>query len=117
MARVADAQMNASGLYRFLERQERANYENWEQGQERRVYNGYSREGYPRQRRLDAFAAGLAVNVDAGDILGLGALRDGAPIVPRPVGHRLRAIVSPADMVTWSDDDWARLWLEELGEI
>jgi hypothetical protein len=117
MARVAKSEANVTGVYRFLERRERDAYEDWELAQERRVTNGYAGECYPRQRRLDAFAAGVPVNVDSGDILGWNAVRDGAPVVPRPVGlrHRARAIVDPDDTITFADENWAALFIEENG--
>lgn len=115
MARLATAGVRPDGLYRFLERRERASYEDWEQGQRRRIHNGCSPEDYPRRRRLDAFAAGLAVNVPSGDVWGWGAAHDGAPTVPRPGDPGARAIVQPDDTIAWSDDDWAALFLEENG--
>jgi hypothetical protein len=116
MARLATtAGARPDGLYRFLERRERDNYERGEQAQRRRVHNGYSPECYPRQRRMDAFAAGLAVNVSSGEVWGWGAVHDGAPTVPRPGGSCDRVIVQPDDTVTWSDDNWAALSLEENG--
>jgi hypothetical protein len=106
---------HSSGLYRFLERRERDNFERWEQGQRRRVHNGCSPEDYPRERRMAAFEAGVAVNVSAGDVWGWSAVQDGAPTVPRPVRSGDRVIVQPDDTIAWSDDDWASLFLEENG--
>jgi hypothetical protein len=116
MARVAKSEANVAGVYRFLERRERAAYEDWELAQERRGKNGYARECYPRQRRLDAFAAGVPVNVHSGDILGWRAVKAGAPPVLRPLGRLPeRAIVRPDDTITWSDENWAALFIEENG--
>ena len=115
MARLADVQLTASGLYAFLERQERAVFERWCAAQDRRAANGYPRGVFPRQRRWDAFAAGLPVNVESGEIWGYGALRDGAPVVARPAAvGRLgcRVIVTPSDTVTVGDDG-VQLWIEE----
>jgi hypothetical protein len=105
-----------AGVYRFLERRERAEYEQWERGQRKRMQNGYAFGGYPRQRRLEAFAAGVPVNVHCGEVLGWNAVHDGAPAVARPVGRQPdRAIVGPDDSILWSDEDWAQLFLEEQG--
>jgi hypothetical protein len=116
VARVGFAKVAAAaGLYSFLLRREEE-LERWEQGQARRVHNGYPREDYPRRRRLDAFAAGLPVNVESGDIWGCGAVHDGAPVVLRPIARgRLggRVTVGPDDVVTASDEDGVRAWLEE----
>jgi hypothetical protein len=114
MARVAKSETNVAGVYGFLERRERDEAERWELGQRKRMQNGYVLGNYPRQRRLDAFNAGMPVNVHSGDILGWNAVHDGAPVVSRPVGHQPeRAIVTAADVITWSDDDVATLFLEE----
>jgi hypothetical protein len=116
MARFSTIEVNTSGLYRWLEQRERASCAEWEQREQGRMANGYASRAYPRRRRLDAFAAGAAVNVDPGEIWGWGAVHsEGALIAQRPPGRGGRVIVGPDDTVAWSDDDWARLWLEENG--
>jgi hypothetical protein len=116
MARLATtAGVRPDGLYRWLERRERYNFERWQEAQRRRVHNGCSPEDYPRQRRLDSCAAGVAVNVPSGDVWGWNAVHDGAPVVPRPVSSGGRVVVQPDDTIAWSDDDWAALFLEENG--
>lgn len=116
MAYIARQQASASGLYAFLERREREEYSRWEQSQSRRAVNGAGREEYPRQVRLGRFAAGRPVNVASGEILGWSARESGAPGVAKPVGRAgQRAIVAPDDSIMYTDDDWARLFIEENG--
>lgn len=118
MARVAvtRAPGAAAGVYRFLAAQEEAERDRWESAQARRTANGYSRQRYPRRVRLEAFAAGLPVNVSTGELWGWAATEAGCPPVQRPVGRTPeRAIVRPDDSVAFSDDNWARLFLEESG--
>lgn len=110
------ARVHHGGLYRFLAEAEGIEYRRWEEAQRRRVANGYEVEAYPRQRRLDAFAAALPVNVSTGEIWGWNAVHGGAPAVSRPSGRRPeRAIVRADDTITFSDDDWAALALDEQG--
>ena len=52
-----------TGLYRFLHEAEEVEFRRWEEGQRRRIANGYNAGSYPRQRRLDAFGSALPVNV------------------------------------------------------
>jgi hypothetical protein len=114
MARFSTVEVNTAGLYRWLEQRERAGCAEWEPGQQSRMAKGYAARAYPRRRRLDAFAAGAPVNVDPGEIWGWSTVHsEGALIVQRPVGRGARVIVGSDDTVTWSDDDWAGLWLEE----
>ena len=47
-----------SGRYLFLYEAEEVEYRRLEDGQRRRIANGYNAESYPRQRRLDAFCSG-----------------------------------------------------------
>jgi hypothetical protein len=71
---------------------------------------------YPRQRRLDAFSSGQAVNVSAGSVFGWNAIAAGVSPVPRPAGRLPeRVVVSPDDRVTYTDEDWAALFIEESG--
>jgi hypothetical protein len=65
--------------------------------------------------RLEALRAGWPVNVPSGSLPGWAQTeaptrrgRFGAAII-RPA----RAIVAADDSITWSDEGWARLWLEE----
>ena len=103
-----------SGLYQFLQEAEHAEYRRWEDRQRRWIHNS---EPYPRQRRLHTFAAGMPVNVESGEVFGLGAVKAGVTPVPRPGGHRLpyRVIVSPDDTIAFDDDSWADLYVEEHG--
>ena len=115
MARVAKSEINVAGVYRFLERQERAvrAVGAWAaQAHAERLRDGR----VPPPAAPRGVAAGAPVNVHCGEILGRGAANDGVPVVSRPVGHQpQRAIVTPDDVITWSDDDWADLFLEESG--
>ena len=89
-----------SGLYRFLAEAEEVEYRRWEEGERRRLANGYRAKSYPRQRRLDAFGSGQPVNVTTGEIWGWNAVNPGAPSVPRPAGRLPeRAVVRPDDSV------------------
>jgi hypothetical protein len=116
MARIALLVGNASGVYRFLAEAEEVEHRRWDEGQRRRLKNGYVAEDYPRQRRFDAFAAALPVNVSTGEIWGWNAAKAGAPNVSRPPGRRPgRAIVRPDDTITFTDADWAALFIEENG--
>ena len=116
MAYVARPLGTARGVYRFLGEAEEVEYRRWEEGQVRRLRNGCTAESYPRQRRLDAVSLGQPVNVSTGEIWGWNAVNAGAPAVPRPPGRQpLRAIVRPDDTITFTDDDWAALFIEEHG--
>jgi len=116
MAYVAKSAGSARGVYRFLAEAEEVEYRRWEEAQERRLKNGYALEEYPRRRRLDAFSTGRPVNVSTGEIWGWNAASAGAPPFPRPAGRRPeRAIVRPDDTITFTDEDWAALFIEEHG--
>lgn len=116
MAYIARRQHSAAGIFAFLARQEREEFDRWELSQRRRAHNGYVRAQYPRQARLDAFAEVRPVNVATGEIGGWCAVQAGAPRVPEPVGREgLRAIVAPDDSIVYTNDDWARLFIEENG--
>ena len=103
-------------MYRFLAEAEEVEYRRWEEGQQRRLKNGYALEEYPRQRRVDAFSLGQPVNVCTGEIWGWNAVSAGAPSVPRPPGRLPeRAIVRPDDTIAFTDENWAALFIEEHG--
>jgi hypothetical protein len=105
-----------TGLYRFLYEAEEVEFRRWEEGQRRRIANGYNAGSYPRQRRLDAFGSALPVNVAAGENWGWNAVNAGAPPVARPAGRLpARVIVRPDDTLTYTDDGWAALFIEEHG--
>jgi hypothetical protein len=114
MARIAVAKaVRAGGLYQALAAQEE------ESLRARMGAPGLSRgrdeREYPRGRILDALRAGRTVNVPSGSLpdwarVGIPSRRGRLGLA---VIHPQRAIVGPDDTVTWSDDDWARLWLEE----
>lgn len=114
MAYVARKKTSATGVYAFLERQEQVEFGRWESSQRRRVQNGYERQPYPRQARLEDFAAGRPVNVATGEIVGVAAAEAGAPPIAAP-GAGSRSVVGPDDSITHTNDDWARLFIEENG--
>jgi hypothetical protein len=67
--------------------------------------------------RLEALQAGHPVNVPFGSLPGWA--KNGAPARRGAFGlatiYPARAIVHSNDTLSWSDDDWARLWLDENG--
>jgi hypothetical protein len=116
MGYVARPAGTALGVYRFLADAEKAGHRRWEEGQQRRLKNGYALEEYPRQRRLEAFSAQQPVNVPTGEIWGWNAVNAGAPHVPRPPGRLAgRAIVRPDDTITFTNENWVALYIEEHG--
>jgi hypothetical protein len=114
MARFSTPEIQAAGLYRELALQEEQMLAEW-------LNPGWSHSRdereYPRRRILEALRAGLTVNVPAGSLPARG--RVGMPSRKSRSGlatiRPARAVVRPDDTITWSDDDWARLWLEENG--
>jgi hypothetical protein len=78
---------------------------------------------FPRQRILDDLRGGRTVNVPAYALppsaFACAPSRPGAPIVHGPRRGQPtriypgRAIVTPDDQVKFTDDDWARLFLDE----
>jgi hypothetical protein len=117
MARIGLPRIDAAGVYVWLLKREEA-----AAASAGGVLSGqFGGEGPWVYRhvpdRLEALRAGRPVNVPSGSLPGWA--RTGAPT--RKSRRRLtvtkpaRAIVRPDDTITWSDDDWARLWLEEAG--
>jgi hypothetical protein len=113
MARVAQQKVvNTGGLYGVLAAQEEQEFWDW-------LGRGPARDeqDYPRRRILQALRGGRAVNVPRHSLPGWA--RVGMPARRGRFGLAVfypeRAIVRPEDTITWSDDDWARLWLEENG--
>jgi hypothetical protein len=112
MARVAQQKVDTSGLYSVLAAQEEREFRDWLS-----VDRGRGRDAgdYPRRRILEALHDGRPVNVPRHSLPGWARL--GAPARRGRLGLAViypgRAIVRPDDTITWSDDDWARLWLEE----
>lgn len=68
--------------------------------------------------RLEALRAGRPVNVPTGSLPGWA--RAGAPRRKGRFGfatiYPARAVMGPGDTIVWSDVDWARVFLEEIGE-
>jgi len=109
-----------SGVYGFLRQHYEEDLREWQANVSRSHRDGAP---YPQRRILDDLRAGRTVNVPTYS-LPRSAL-SGAPTRPGPtvqygprrgspaVIYPERAIVRPDDVITFSDDDWARLWLEE----
>jgi hypothetical protein len=122
MARVAIPKVDSTGAYAHLVRYCEADSRQWA---DNRSQAHAADAPYPRQRILDALNAHRPVNVPTYALPG--SVTAGAPSRPGPpaqYGSRRgtptailpsRAIVTPGDGITYNDDDWARLWLEENG--
>jgi hypothetical protein len=122
MARVALPKVTTAGVYAHLRHYFEDDLQTWER-------NGSwvhaTVSPFPRQRILDDLRAGRTVNVPT-YALPRSAF-EGAPSRPGPpvvhglrrgqlsVRHPERAIVTPDDRITFTNDDWARLFLEECG--
>jgi hypothetical protein len=113
MARFATPEVQTDGLYRELAARAEKDLVDWlNPGWQ----TGRRECDYPRRRILEALRAGRTVNVPAGSLPAWALV--GCPARPghhpkSPVIRPQRAIVSPDDTIVWSDDDWARLFLEE----
>jgi hypothetical protein len=103
MARVAQRIVDPSGAYAFVAAEEEKEYSRWEIGERQRLKNGYQPRTYPRWRRLEAVRAGRPVTVFDYDL----------PKVARADHLPGRVTVSPTDVITGSDENPWRAWLEE----
>lgn len=120
MARIVRPKVNTDGIYHSVRQYLECDLAAWEA-------NGAMahRQGapYPRQRILDDLRAARAVNVPTYSLPPSGLI--GAPTRPGPTVLRgprrgcpqptypARAIVRPNDTITYTDDNWPALWLEE----
>ena len=89
-----------SGLYGFLRDYYEKDLLDWQANVGRSHWDGAP---FPRQRILDGLRAGRTVNVPTWSLSDHS--RAGAP--------EQRAVVRPDDTITFSDENWAALWLEE----
>jgi hypothetical protein len=122
MARLAIPKVDSTGAYAHLIRYYEADSREWV---ENRSQTHTADAPYPRQRIFDDLRAGRTVNVPLSALPR--SVTAGAPSRPGPpaqYGSRRgtptailpsRAIVTSGDGITYNDDDWARLWLEENG--
>lgn len=120
MARVALPKVDTAGVYKHLQRRFEDELKAWEANASRVHAAGAP---FPSQRILDDLRAGRTVNVPA-YALPRSAM-EAAPTRPGPPhtqGSRCgqpsviapqRAIVTPDDRITYTDDNWAQHWLEE----
>ncbi|WP_145013441.1 hypothetical protein [Mycobacterium marseillense] len=114
MARIGSLKVDNAGVYAHLHRYFEADLQQWQQNLASSHPSGAA---FPRQRILDDLRAGRTVNVPTHALPQ--PARQGMP--PRRGRHGLaeirpaRAMVTPDDRITCSDDDWGRLWIEENG--
>lgn len=113
MVRAApQPQAQFGGVYAHLLRYYERDHDDWVANV---TQSHHDHAPFPRQRILDGLRAGEPVNVPA-DVLPR-AVRAGAPTRKGRLGLATitpaRAIVSADDSIRWSDDNVARLWLEE----
>jgi hypothetical protein len=112
MARFVSPKVQTAGVYRALAVTAEQRLREWID-----AGRGRSELDYPSRRIVEASRCGLPVNVPTGWLPDWA--RVGMPSRRGRLGLALirpaRAIVGPDDTVTWSDDDWAALWLEESG--
>ena len=71
MARVRRPEGVTHGAYRFLAEAEEVEYRRWEDGQLRRLKNGYATERYPRQLTHRCVSVGSAGECVDGRNLGM----------------------------------------------
>ncbi|WP_197504147.1 hypothetical protein [Mycobacterium sp. E1319] len=116
MARIGTPRVDSAGVYAALRHHFEADLRLWEANGSRTNRQGVP---FPRQRILDGLRAGETVNVPFGALPS--AVRFAAPTRKGRLGlatiYPPRAIVTPLDRISWSDDDAGRLWLEENGEV
>lgn len=115
MARIGSPKVDSAGVYAALRRHYEADLQEWEANAAQAHRQG---EPFPRRRILDGLRAGETVNVPFAAFPA--AVRVGAPTRKGRFGlatiYPARAVVRPDDTIVWSDVDWARLFLEEIGE-
>lgn len=102
MAYVDKPRTNTSGVYRHLAEAEEEEFERW-------LFCGVGKrapQSYPRQRRLDALRLGRSVSVFANEL----------PLQARAgrcTDMYDRVTVGVDDVVTASDENGVKAWLEE----
>lgn len=115
MARIGTPKVESAGVYAALRRYFEADLQEWEANLGQSHRQGAP---FPRQRILSGLRAGETVNVPFRALPS--AVRFSAPTRKGRLGlatiYPTRAIATPQDRVSWSDDDDAQLWLEENGE-
>src|SRR6478672_401525 len=114
MPRVDDSGRRAqqhSGLYGFLREHFEQDCREWQANVTRSHWDDAP---YPRQRILDDLRAGRTVNVPAHS-LPKWAPRGPVHMVGTVKVFPERAIVRPDDTITFTDEDWAALFIEEHG--
>lgn len=114
MSRAVRPKVHTDGLYARLAEAEEEQCREWETNVSSTHAPGAP---YPRQRILDDLRARRTVNVPRVDLprAAQNAARGRTSRMGETTTLPARAIITPTDRVTFLDDNWAELWLEENG--
>lgn len=112
MARIVVPVSDARGTYAYLLQYFESDLSEW-------VANTTHFHGagapFPRQRILDGLRAGAPVNVPSWALPGRAQRSAPRRVVAGVAVMPQRAVVTPDDRITYTDEDCARLFLEENG--